>query len=77
MSRKKNKLSQRILKHIEARHCGSGEVELEAAVDPCTLLTKNYQHDHGNLTAKLKLVETQLEALDPTLHGQNGSSQNL
>ena len=66
MSLKKNKLLQRILKHIEAQHCGSGEVELEDAVDPCTLLTKNYQHDHESLTAKLKLVETQLEALDPS-----------
>ena len=66
MSLNKNKLLQRILKHIEAQHCGSGEVELEDAVDPCTLLTKNYQHGHEHLTAKLKLVETQLEALDPS-----------
>ena len=66
MSLKQNKLLQRILKHIEAQHCGSGEVELEDAVDPCKLFTKNYQHDHGSLTAKLKLVETQLEALDPS-----------
>ena len=66
MSLKKNTLLQRILKHIEAQHCGPGEVELEMAVDPCKLLTKNYQHDHESLTAKLQLVETQLEALDPS-----------
>ena len=66
MSLNKNKLLQRILKHIEAQHCGSGDVELEDAVDPCKLLTKNYHHDHRSLTVQLKLVETQLEALDPT-----------
>ena len=67
MSLKQNKLRQRVLQHIEARHCGSGDVELEDAVDPCELLTKNYQHDHESLTVKLKLVETQLEALDSGL----------
>ena len=61
----KNTLLQRILTHIERQHCGSGEVELEDAADPCTRVTENYQHDQENLTAKLKHVETQLEALDP------------
>ena len=66
MSLKKSKAMQKILKHIEAQHCGSGEVELEDAVGPCTFLTQNYQNNQGALTAKLKLVETQLEALDPS-----------
>ena len=78
MPLKKNKLMQRILKHIEAQHCGSGEVELEDAVDPCKLLTQNYQYDHESLTAKLKLVETQLEALDPSWStGQLSTSMSV
>ena len=71
-----NKLLKRIITFIERQHCGSGEVELEDAVDPCKLLTKNYQHDHESLTAKLKLVETQLEALDPSMVKKD-SSQHL
>ena len=37
MSLKQNKCLKRILTFIERQHCGSGEVELEDAVDPCTL----------------------------------------
>ena len=63
MSLKKNQTLQKILRHIEEQHCGSGEVELEDAVDPCTFLTQTYHHEHNTLTAKLQIVETQLEAL--------------
>ena len=62
--KKKNQTLQKILRHIEEHHCGSGEVELENAVDPCIFLTQAYHHDHNTLTAKLKIVEAQLEALD-------------
>ena len=77
MSLKKNKLLQRILKHIEAQHVGSGEVELEDAIDPCTFLTNLYEHDHAALTAKLNIIETQLQQLDPTWStGQVSTSMN-
>ena len=66
MSLKKDKVLMKILKHIEAQHCGSGEVELEDAVDPCAFLTQHYKDDHQALTTKLRIVEAQLEALDPT-----------
>ena len=55
---------QNILRHTEELHCGSGEVELEVVVDSCTFLTQTYHHNHSTLTGKLKIVETQLEALD-------------
>ena len=61
---KKNKLLQRILQHIEAQHCGSGEVELEDAVDPCTFLTQLYENDTVALTTKLQSVESQLDTID-------------
>ena len=66
MSLKKNKVLQKILKHIEAQHCGSGEVELEDAVDPCAFLTQAYAKDHMTLTSRLKSVEIHLETLDPS-----------
>ena len=64
MSLKKTKELQKILKHIEAQHCGSGEVELEDAIDPCTFLTQKYKENHIALSAKLKIVEYLLERLD-------------
>ena len=66
MSLKKNKLLQKILQHIEAQHCGSGEVELEDAVDPCSWLTRQFQSDHTGLSTRLRNVESQVEALDPS-----------
>ena len=66
MSLKKNKVLQKILTHIEQQHCGSGEVELEDAVDPCTFLSQHYEHQHASLTAKLQMVENQLDNVDPS-----------
>ena len=66
MTLKKNKVLQKILQHIEAQHCGSGDVEFEDAVDPCTFLTQNYETNHLALTAKLQMVESMLDSMDPS-----------
>ena len=55
----------RILKRIEQQHCGSGDADLEDAVDPCAFLTDRYGSDKAALTHRMKLAEKRLEDLDP------------
>ena len=64
ISLNKNKIPQSILHHDEAQHYGSGEVELEDAVAPCTFLTHAYENGHHARTTKMKIVETHLDTLD-------------
>ena len=41
-SKKLGAVERKILAHIEAQHGGSGDVELEDAVDPCDYLTQRF-----------------------------------
>ena len=56
--------------HIEGQHCGSDDVELEDAEDPCAYLTRVYQPDALAMYQKLKDVCDRLEHLD-TLRGSD------
>ena len=56
----------KVMAHIEGQHCGSGDVELEDAEDPCPYLTRVYQPDPLVIYQKLKDVCDRLERLDPS-----------
>ena len=49
---------------------GSGDPEVEDAVDPCEFLTRTYSHDQASLMNDLHALQHQLEELDPTWIGQ-------
>ncbi len=52
--------------HIEGQHCGSGEVELEDAEDPCAYLSRVYQRDPLAMHQNLKEVCDRIEHLCPS-----------
>ena len=55
-----------LMAQIAGQHCGSGDVELEDAEDPCAYLARVYQPDPLALYPKLKDVRDRLGHLDPS-----------
>ena len=66
VNKKFGAVEKKILAHIEAQHAGSGDLELEDAVDPCDFLTQRFAGEPADLAAIIKAVKTQLEHLDGT-----------
>ena len=54
-----------IMAHIEGQHCGSGDLELVDATDPCAYLTRVYQPNPLVLYQELRDVCDRPERLDP------------
>ena len=52
-------------KHWGWQHCGSGDIELEHAEDPCAYLSRVYHPDPLAMHQHLKGVCDRLENLDP------------
>ena len=52
--------------HVEGQRCGSGDVELEDAEDPCAYLSCVRQPDSLAMHHKQKEVCDRLERLDPS-----------
>ena len=63
-------LQKKILEHIEAHHGGSGDVELEDAVDPCDYLTQRFASAPADFAKILTELRTRLENLDGTWAGR-------
>ena len=70
VSKKLGAVEKKILGHIEAQHGGSGDLELEDAVDPCDFLTRRFAGAPADLAAIITAVMTRLEHLDGTWTGR-------
>ena len=60
-----------IQERLTAWFAGSGDPEVEDAVDPCEFLTQTYGHDPDSLMRDLAAVLSRMEQLDPTWMGQS------
>ena len=69
VNKKLGAVEKKILGHIEAQHGGSGDLELEDAVDPCDFLTRRFAGAPADLAAIIIALKTQLEHLDWTWAG--------
>ena len=65
-------LQKNILEHIEAQHGGSGDAELEGAVDPCEFLTQRFASAPADFAAIITKLGTRLMRLDGTWAGRRG-----
>ena len=70
VSKKLGAVEKKILGHIEAQHGGSGDLELEDAVDPCDFLTRRFAGAPADLAAIITAVMKRLEHLDGTWTGR-------
>ena len=65
--------------HVQERlttwFAGSGDPEVEDAVDPCEFLTRTYAHDQASLMKDLHALQHKLDELDPTWIGQSITSE--
>ncbi len=59
-------VEKKILQHIEQQHCGSGDPELEDAVDPCDYLTKRFGDSPNDFVQIILALQRRLEHLDGT-----------
>ena len=59
-------LAQKILAHLEAQHCGSGDVEVEDAVDPVDYLCTRFGANPATLADILTKLYNRLDRLDTT-----------
>ena len=61
-----NLLCKKILQHLEKQHCGSGDVEVEDAIDPVDYLTQRFGANPAAFTDILRKLWNQLDRLDST-----------
>ena len=59
-------LPHKILAHIEAQHCGSGDVEVEDAIDPVDYLCSRFGANPAAFADLLKKLYDRLDHLDTT-----------
>ena len=59
-------LPAKILAHIEAQHCGSGDVELEDAIDPVDYLCSRFGANPAAFADLLRTLYDRLDRLDTT-----------
>ena len=69
-SKKLPVVEQRILEHIENQHCGSGDVEVEDAVDPCDYLKKRFGDKPEEFAQIFHDLQRRLQSLDDTWLGR-------
>ena len=69
-------LETEILRHIEKQHCGSGDLELEDAVDPCQYLTERFASAPADFACIIKELQTHLERLDGTWAGRRSKPES-
>ena len=73
VNKKLGAVEKTILAHLEAQHAGSGDLELEDAVDPCDFLTQRFAGAPADLAEIIKAVATRLGQLDGTWSGRRSS----
>ena len=59
-------IARQILTHIEAQHCGSGDVEVEDAIDPVDYLCSRFGNTPAAFADLLKKLYDRLDRLDTT-----------
>ena len=69
-SKKLGAVQKNMLEHIDKQHGGSGDPELEDAVDPCDYLTQRFANAPERLVAIIRDLQTRLEHLDGTWAGR-------
>ena len=69
-SKKLCAVGKKILAHIEKQHAGSGDVELEDAIDPIEYLTQRFMSAPADFAAIIAGLQTRLEHLDGAWTGR-------
>ena len=74
-SKKLCAVGKKILAHIEKQHAGSGDVELEDAIDPVEYLTQRFGSAPAEFAAIIAGLQTRLEHLDGTWAGRRNAPE--